>query len=54
VAFSPIPPPIKANFTQFLQPPAPPEQSAPINSDIIDEVLCIARHQRNADNEDAA
>lgn len=49
VAFSPIPPPIKANFTQFLQPPAPPEQSAPINSDIIDEVLCIARHQRNAD-----
>ena len=54
VAFSPIAPPIKANFTQFLQPPAPPEQSAPINSDIIDEVLCIARHQRNADNEDAA
>ena len=54
VAFSPIPPPIKANFTQFLQPPAPPEQSAPINSDIIDEVLCIARHQRNATNEDAA
>jgi len=51
VAFSPISPPIKANFTQFLQPPAPPEQSAPINSDIIDEVLCIARHQRNADNE---
>ena len=54
VAFSPIPPPLKANFTQFLQPPAPPEQSAPINSDIIDEVLCIARHQRNATSEDAA
>ena len=54
VAFSPIAPPIKANFTQFLQPPAPPEQSAPINSDIIDEVLCIARHQRNATSEDAA
>ena len=51
VAFSPIPPPLKANFTQFLQPPALPEQSAPINSDIIDEVLCIARHHRNADNE---
>ena len=51
VAFSPIPPPLKANFTQFLQPPAPPDQSAPINSDIIDEVLCIARHHRNADNE---
>ena len=51
VAFSPIPPPLKANFTQFLQPPALPDQSAPINSDIIDEVLCIARHQRNADNE---
>ena len=51
VAFSPIPPPLKANFTQFLQPPALPDQSAPINSDIIDEVLCIARHHRNADNE---
>ena len=51
VAFSPIPPPLKANFTQFLQPPAHPDQSAPINSDIIDEVLCIARHHRNADNE---
>ena len=50
VAFSPIPPPLKANFTQFLQPPALPDQSAPINSDIIDEVLCIARHHRNADN----
>ena len=49
VAFSPIPPPLKANFTQFLQPPALPDQSAPINSDIIDEVLCIARHHRNAD-----
>ena len=49
VAFSLIPPPLKANFTQFLQPPALPEQSAPINSDIIDEVLCIARHHRNAD-----
>ena len=49
VAFSPIPPPLKANFTQFLQPPALPDQSAPINSDIIDEVLCIARHLRNAD-----
>jgi len=46
VAFSPIPPPLKANFTQFLQPPALPDQSAPINSDIIDEVLCIARHHR--------
>jgi DNA polymerase III subunit epsilon len=53
VAFSPIPPPLKANFTQFLQPPALPDQSAPINSDIIDEVLCIARHHRNADNKDA-
>ena len=51
VAFSPIPPPLKANFTQFLQPPALPDQSAPINSDIIDEVLCIARHHRNADNQ---
>ena len=51
VAFSPIPPPLKANLTQFLQPPALPDQSAPINSDIIDEVLCIARHHRNADNE---
>ena len=51
VAFAPIPPPLKANFTQFLQPPALPDQSAPINSDIIDEVLCIARHHRNADNE---
>ena len=51
VAFSPIPPPLKANFTQFLQPPALPDQSAPINSDIIDEVLCIARHHLNADNE---
>ena len=51
VAFSPIPPPLKANFTQFLQPPTLPDQSAPINSDIIDEVLCIARHHRNADNE---
>ena len=51
VAFSPIPPPLKANFTQFLQPPALPDQSAPINSDIIDEVLCIARHHRNVDNE---
>jgi DNA polymerase-3 subunit epsilon len=51
VAFSLIPPPLKANFTQFLQPPALPDQSAPINSDIIDEVLCIARHHRNADNE---
>ena len=51
VAFSPIPPPLKANFTQFLQPPALPDQSAPINSDIIDEVLCIARHHRNSDNE---
>ena len=51
VAFSPIPPPLKANFTQFLQPPALPDQSAPINSDIIDEVLCIARHHRNADSE---
>ena len=51
VAFSPIPPPLKANFTQFLQPSALPDQSAPINSDIIDEVLCIARHHRNADNE---
>ena len=51
VAFSPIPPPLKANFTQFLQPPALPDQSAPINSDIIDEVLCIARHHRSADNE---
>ena len=50
VAFSPIPPPLKANFTQFLQPPALPDQSAPINSDIIDEVLCIARHHRNADD----
>ena len=49
VAFSPIPPPLKANFTQFLQPPALPDQSAPINSDIIDEVLCIARHHRTAD-----
>ena len=53
VAFSPIPPPLKANFTQFLQPPALPDQSAPINSDIIDEVLCIARHQRNTLNADA-
>ena len=51
VAFSPIPPPLKANFTQFLQPPALPEQSAPINSDIIDEVLCIARHHRDAQSE---
>ena len=51
VAFSPIPPPLKANFTQFLQPPALPDQSAPINSDIIDEVLCIARHHRNAQSE---
>lgn len=51
VAFSPIPPPLKANFTQFLQPPALPDQSAPINSDIIDEVLCIARHHRNAESE---
>ena len=51
VAFSPIPPPLKANFTQFLQPPALPDKSVPINSDIIDEVLCIARHHRNADNE---
>jgi DNA polymerase-3 subunit epsilon len=51
VAFAPIPPPLKANFTQFLQPPALPDQSVPINSDIIDEVLCIARHHRNADNE---
>ena len=51
VAFSPIPPPLKANFTQFLQPPALPDQSAPIDSDIIDEVLCIARHHRSADNE---
>ena len=51
IAFSPIPPPLKANFSQFLQPPALPDQSAPINSDIIDEVLCIARHHRNADNE---
>lgn len=51
MAFSPIPPPLKANFTQFLQPPALPDQSAPINSDIIDEVLCIARHHRNAESE---
>lgn len=51
VAFSPIPPPLKANFTQFLQPPALPDQSAPINSDIIDEVLCIARHHRDAQSE---
>ena len=50
VAFSPIPPPLKANFTQFLQPPALPDQSAPINSDIIDEVLCIARHHRSTNS----
>lgn len=48
VAFSLVPPPLKADFLQFLHPSAPPEQYAPINSDIIDEVLCIARHQRNA------
>ena len=44
--FSPIAPPLGADFVQLFSRPRESAPAMPINTEIIDEILCIARHMR--------
>lgn len=44
--FSPIAPPLGADFVQLLSRPLESAPAIPIDTEIIDEILCIARHIR--------
>lgn len=44
--FSPIAPPLKADFAQLFSRPPENAPAKPIDTEIIDEILCIARHIR--------
>ena len=45
-AFSPVLPQLGFNFAELVGAPDPSEVSYPISAEIIDEILCIARHTR--------
>jgi len=46
VVFSPQLPPVKIDFDELLSPPTLGATTVPVNADVIDEILCIARHTR--------
>jgi len=48
VIFSPQLPPVKIDFDELLSPPTLGAATLPVNADVIDEILCIARHTRAA------
>ena len=45
-AFSPVAPQLGFNFAELVGAPDPSEVSYPISAELIDEILCIARHTR--------
>jgi len=48
VAFNPAVPQINLDLAELLSAPNPAEVSYPISVDLIDEILCVARHHRAA------
>jgi len=48
VAFNPAMPQIEKNFAELLSAPNPAEVNYPISAELIDEILCVARHHRAA------
>jgi DNA polymerase-3 subunit epsilon len=48
VVFNPAEPQIDLDFSEFLSAPNPSEVSYPISVELIDEILCIARHKRDS------
>jgi len=48
VAFNPAVPQIDLDFAELLSAPNPAEVSYPISAELIDEILCVARHHRAA------
>ena len=47
-SFSFVAPQIDLDFSELLSAPKPSDVSYPISADLIDEILCIARHQNAA------
>ena len=47
-SFNFVAPQIDLDFSQLLSAPKPSDVSYPISADLIDEILCIARHQNAA------
>ena len=48
--FSPVAPPIKVDFDELFNPRVINSTTAPISAELIDEILCIARHARTSVN----
>ena len=44
--FTPLSPQVELNFAELLSPPDPMHVTSPPSAEVIDEILCIARHMR--------